>query len=719
MITSKGKAKIMDFGLAKLSRRTRITKTGTTMGTVAYMSPEQARGEDIDHRTDIWSLAVVIYEMVTGQLPFKGEYEQAVVYSIINEEPEPMTGLRTGVPMELEHVVNKAIAKNPGERYQHTDELLTDLRRIQKILADKSAVQVGAADQPRWQRRLVFPVIWTMIIVLFGLAIGVLLYYPRNVIPFTERDWILITDFENLTEEEIFDKSLNTALAVSIEQSSYINVFPRRRIEETLKRMKKEKVRKIDEDIGREIAEREGINILVVPSISQVGDTYALTGKIQNANTGSTLKSEIIQILGKDEVLNALDKLSKKIRKDLGESLEAISKQSKPLKKVTTSSLEALKQYSLGIENHWNANFEEARLYYESALQIDSTFTAAKASLGIINFEKFDREKGKKLLAEAVLSVDDLTDREKYSILAFHTRTVENDLEKAINYLKMLLVLYPDYEAAHNNLGWYFSQMGQYEDAIAEYKKALRINPYLMLTYNGLNWTYLYNLGELDSALVWCKRQITYNDRYASAYNNLGWAYLGKDSLEQAAQAFKKALELDPKHILVMFRLSDTYRLQGLYQEAVRPLQRIIEIDSTESWAKYQLGLLYQLLGDEKTARQYFKRFHKDAKKWLRDDPGKVDNYIALGLVLTRTGEKERGWAMIQKAITVDSTKHFRLAQLLCVLGKKQEALDQLELAVQKGFTNYIWMKIHPDLQTLYGEPRFIALMNRVLKRSV
>jgi len=468
MITSDGVVKIVDFGLARLGGASRITKTGTTMGTAAYMSPEQARGEAADQRIDIWSLGVVLYEMLTGQLPFKGDHEQAIVYSILNNEPETITSSRTDVPAELEQIVFKTLAKNPKDRYHYADELLADLQGVYKILDIKPAWKISTWPRLRQKKWLVSPIIWASIIVLVCIAVGLLLFYPAQAIPLKEGDWILVTDFENLTGEEVFDKSLNTALSVSIEQSRYFNVLPRRRIDESLRRMKKEDIERIDGAVGREIAVREGIKVVLVPAISRIGDTYALTGVIEDPSTGESFRSEIVHSTGKNEVLNALDELSEKIRKDLGETLAAISEQSKRLVDATTSSLEALKQYSLGMENLRKANFDEARVYYENALRIDPAFTAAKASLGQLNFERFDREKGKKLLTEAVKDVDDLTDREKYGILAFHAITVKNSPQEAVEHMKALLALYPDLSHAHNNLGRYYEQMERFEDAIAE-----------------------------------------------------------------------------------------------------------------------------------------------------------------------------------------------------------------------------------------------------------
>jgi len=349
------------------------------MGTVAYMSPEQARGEEVDHRTDIWSLGVVLYEMVTGQLPFKGEYEQAVVYSIMNEEPEPVTAVRSGVPIDLEQIISKALAKSPDEPYQHVDELLTDLRRVRKTLETKSVRAVAAPRRKRW---LASPLLWAVLIVLVGLSGGVLLFYPTETIPFSERDWILITDFENFTGERVFDRSLNTALTVSIQQSKYVNVYPRSRVQETLQRMQKEKADTIDQALGLEVALREGIKALVVPTISRIGGAYSLSASIIDPTSRVTLKTETAQAKGKDEILDALDDLAQRIRKDLGESLAAIAEQNVRLPKATTSSLEALKNFAEGSRAWDSGKHDEAVAFSNAAIELDSSFAWAHASLG-------------------------------------------------------------------------------------------------------------------------------------------------------------------------------------------------------------------------------------------------------------------------------------------------------------------------------------------------
>lgn len=538
------------------------------------------------------------------------------------------------------------------------------------------------------------------------------LFYRGKSIPFTERDWIVISDFENLTDKSIFDHSLNTAFTLSINQSRYVNVFTRQRMQETLKRMKKNERLSIDEVTGREIAIREGVKVCIVPGISSVGDQYILTAKIQEAKTGVIFRSEILYAKRQDEIIEKLDELSKKIRRHLGESRYEIFEQSKPLKQVTTSSLEALKQFSMGIDYHINLEFEKAIAHYENAIRIDSNFISAKASLGNLLYERFDHQEGRKWLDQAILSVDELTDREKYGILAFYAVNIENDLNKGIEYTKMRIELYPDDATSHNNLGWYFQKLGHYEKAVNEYKVALKIDPYMMLTYGGVIWAYLGNLCQIDSALIWSNRMIKYGPDNPWGYFYLGSAFVGSDSLGKAETAYQKARDLNPDFLLNQYRLAHVYRLQDKYEQAIEVLKDVLKNNPDEFTVQYDMGVNYQQWGNQVMAKDHFLKFKETAEAWKMKFPEDPKTYIALGVVLTRLGKKDAGWKIGLQAIELDSTIHFHFAQLLAVQDMKSEALDQLEKALENGYHDMIWIKLHPDLQSLHGEVRYRNLLN-------
>jgi tetratricopeptide (TPR) repeat protein len=538
-----------------------------------------------------------------------------------------------------------------------------------------------------------------------------IIFFQKETIPLSYRDWILIADFENQTGEQVLDKSLYAAFTLSIDQSRYVNVVTRRRMLENLKRMEKVDLNYLDEETIRDMAIREGINIYLIPGISKIGNKYIITCKINEAESGEMLKSEIQYAEGENEILEKLDVLSRNIRVDLGETNHEISQQNKPLRQVTTSSLEALKQYSLGIEEHWKSNFEQARYYYENALKIDSNFISAKASLGNLLFEKFDREKGKILIADAIKSLDRVTDKEKYSILAFYSLNVEGDLEKGIKYTKMRIDLYPDDPTPHNNLGWIYQKTGKYFEAVAEYKLALEIDPHLVLTYGGIVWIYLENLGETDSAFIWTKKLLSRDDENPWSYFWLGSVYVAKDSLIQAARAFKKSVELNPDFIFAMYRLAHVYRLQGEYQKALETLKRILGIDKEEFSAHYDLGINYKNIGDEKMSKEHFNHFKKIIEQRIKKNPNDAELYLSLGIVLARLGDYKRSWELGERALKIDSTSYFHLAEFMAVNGKKSLALNYLEKAIEIGQKSCAWLRLDPDLQNLHDEQRFKEIL--------
>ena len=593
-------------------------------------------------------------------------------------------------------------------------EIISGLLKVSETTAEEakselSRPEVNKVKKKTWIYSL------TSVVVGFLALLSFFLFSSGSSLPFSDRDWVVITDFENTTRNPVFDKSLYTAFSLTASQSSYMNVIPRSRMIETLAMMEAKDLSDIDEKIGREIAAREGTAVYIVPGISEVGNRYVISARILETKTGNLLLSEVLYADNQDEILPALDKLSNKIRRQFGESRYKISTQDKPLSQVTTSSLEALKLFSLGIDCHLLMDFEGARDYYEKALQVDSGFIAAKASLGNILIEKFgDYNKGSELLNQAVRSVDKLTERERLGILSIHAAYVAKDIPEAIKYAGMRTDLYPDDPVARNNLGWYYQVSGQYEEALEEYKTAVRINRKLALTYSGIVWIYVAELGQPDSAIVWARKMLSDNPRSAWGYSNLGAAWISIDSLDKAEAAFEESREIDPDFTINLYRLAHTYRLQGNYDKAIGMLKEILEINPDEASAYYDMGMNYQFMRKAQEAREQFAEFKKIAYEvWLVKWPDSPNTYRVLSVIAARLDDIETSNLMLRKAIEIDSTLHDRFAEVYCAQGKVNDALNELELALKDGYRNLFWLKISPDLQILQSEARYRNMIKK------
>jgi tetratricopeptide (TPR) repeat protein/tRNA A-37 threonylcarbamoyl transferase component Bud32 len=728
IITLDDRIKVLDFGLAKRVRVDEpegatsradptLTRPGTAVGTLAYMAPEQLRGLPADARTDIWALGVVIYEMATSRKPFTGGTAYEISAAILEGEPAP---LPDRVPAEIAGVIVRCLQRDPSRRFQQSGEVRASL--------ETATSTPGAGLARRWSlpSRPIRIAAGAMGLLLAIAVIGALdvgslrrrvaALFSADAIAFSERDWLLAAQFENQTGDELFDKSLDTALAVGMGQSGYVNLVPASRIGGALRRMKLPAGTGLDGATARLIAQREGIKLVMVPRIAEVGGLYQLSGSLEDPETGAVLRSAVVGSLESHEVLGGIDELVGRIRNDLGEARRSIEGHGKPLAQVTTSSLPALKVFSVARETLLAGRIDEALALYEEALRLDPSFTGARAQIGMIHFELRDREKGKMLLAQVIQDVDDLTDKERYSVLAFHAAAVENNPQKAIDLYQALLALYPDASPVHNNIGRAYMQMGRWEEAVASLKRALSIDPDIMLTYNSLNQIYLYQLGELEAAVALCLQQQTYNDQSYFAFDNLGWAMLGKGDLAQAREAFQKALAISPRSTAALFRLGHTYRLEGRYQEARDAFLKIPEIDPEERTAYYDAAIAAQRMGDEQAARGDFLRYQELVERRLREDSKDAHAHMELAAVLARLGEGARADSAAARGMTLDPSLQFEYASVLSLRGRSEEAIRHLEQAIEGGFRDFVGMKIEVDLEPVSAEPKFQEFLERYLK---
>jgi len=543
MLRGDGIVKVLDFGLAKLTEHTQIsevdmeaptsagliTEPGEIVGTTPYMSPEQARGLDLDARTDIFSLGVLIYEMVTRRLPFEGNSKMEILALILSEkEAPPLARYSREAPDELERIVEKALAKELQERYQSAKDLLNDLRHckrrlelsaeLERTTPDRETVSTwdgvsvapkkttaGATqthpsssaeyivNQVKLHKRGVLITLGMLVVAAF--AAGVFWYFKSTpAAALTEKDTIVLADFANTTGDPVFDGTLKQGLAVQLEQSPFLNIFSDQRVRETLRFMNRAPDERVTKEIAREICQRQGLKAFLAGSISNLGTHYVITLEATNAQTGDTITRQQVEAESKEQVISALGKAATTLREKLGESLSSIQKYDVPIHQATTSSLDALKAFSLGVENQLKGKYLEAIPFFKRATEIDPDFARAYAAMSSMyyNSRQYD------LAADASRKAYELRDRvgeyERLYINQIYYDNATGELDKYLETLELWKRTYPRDSAPHNNLAVKYNELGQFDKAAEEAREAIRLNPnsasghsLLASSYVGLN----------------------------------------------------------------------------------------------------------------------------------------------------------------------------------------------------------------------------------------
>ncbi len=497
-VTERGRAKVLDFGIAKQSgsagpaevTETMLTEPGSAMGTIAYMSPEQARGQPVDARSDLWSFGVVLYEMVTGTRPFEGPTPPIIFDALLNKTPTPVRQRNLLVPAELERIISKLLEKDRELRYQSAAELRGDLERLQAGLSpavistkSNSLLKYGAAA--------------AALLLAVG---GFLLWQQRGrARQLTDKDTIVLADFTNTTGDPVFDGTLRQGLSIQLEQSPFLSIVSDDGIHKVLGLMGQKANARLTPELAREICERNASAAVLDGSIVSLGSQYVVGLRARNCRTGDVLDQEQVQAAKKEDVLNALSQIASKFRARIGESLATVKQHDTPLAEATTPSIEALKLYSAAFRIHFSSDPESIPLV-QRAIEIDPQFALAYAFLG----REYAQLGESDLAAENNRKAYELRGRaselERFFITATYHMQVTGNMEKAQENFELWAQTYPRDQYPHGLLsGGIYPALGMYEKAVEQARRVIEINPDGPFGYGNLAVSLIF-LDRLDEA---------------------------------------------------------------------------------------------------------------------------------------------------------------------------------------------------------------------------
>ncbi len=538
-VTRLGHAKILDFGLAKLAppaggvdavadlssdpTEADLTQPGSAVGTVAYMSPEQALGEEVDARSDLFSLGAVLYEMATGRKAFDGSSPVAIFDAILHKEPTAVGRINPDVAPQIEQTTFRLMQKNRDLRFQTAADLAADLRRLEQASAsDRTAHSIAAVQPapaepaPATARETVDSEVsssgssavqaidragarhWKAIaavMLLLGLGVAWWVWNANRQPALTEEDVVVLTDFVNTTGDPVFDSTLKQAVEVKLRESPFLNVYSDAKVRETLELMKRSPEERITQTVGREICQRRGLKAMMTGQIAPLGDRFVVTMEALECESGDTLALHQIEVDSKEDVLGAVGEATTQMREQLGESLGSIERFDTPVVEATTASLEALKAYSVGLEKMTD---EAAEPFFVRAIEIDPSFALAYSRLGVVyrNFGEF--EKAAEYRRRAYDLSERVSERERLYITSHYYSSL-GDIERANETLELTNQTYPRDWIAHHNLALNLMITGNCERALASAQEALRLAPNEAFPYHKVAWAYQC-LGRFDEA---------------------------------------------------------------------------------------------------------------------------------------------------------------------------------------------------------------------------